>query len=136
MELLYKDLTYKIRRAVFSVRNFYGPGQKERIYHEALKDELHNFSLPYVYEKHLDIFSLRDGRKVGTFMPDFIIDDKVVLEVKAAESLPKRFEEQLTYYLRNTKYEIGFLVNFGSEELDIRRRIFTNDRKLLLSVSV
>jgi len=59
----------------------------------------------------------------GAYVPDFIIDDKILIEIKAVPEIPKVFEKQLYYYLKGTKYRLGYLVNFGSGKIDIRRRI-------------
>ncbi len=63
------------------------------------------------------------GENVGIYEPDFIIEDKVLVEIKAVPMLTKLFDTQLYYYLKGTKYEVGFLVNFGAEKLQIKRRI-------------
>lgn len=64
------------------------------------------------------------GKEVGNYEPDFIIDEKVIIEIKAVDIMPKVFEKQLYSYLKATKYKIGILINFGSDKLDIRRRIY------------
>lgn len=64
------------------------------------------------------------NKKVGTYKPDFIIGNKVILEIKAVEFLPKSHDTQLTYYLKGADYKIGLLVNFGAKKLDVRRRIY------------
>jgi len=72
-----------------------------------------------------------DGHQVGDYFADIIVDDQVILEIKAAEDLCEEHEAQLINYLRATKYEVGLLLNFG-KKADFRRKIFTNDRKRLL----
>jgi len=69
------------------------------------------------------------GKEIGTYQPDFIIDNKIIIELKSALTMPKVFEKQLYYYLRGTSYKIGYLVNFGSDKLDIRRRIYESARQ-------
>lgn len=122
-KLLYADLTYKIRAAIFAVRNELGSGHKEGVYHKALEKEFASRGISFVTEKALAI-SYR-GEKVGVYRPDFTIDDKVILEIKAVPFLPRDSEIQMSYYLRGTKYKLGLLVNFGSVRLEIKRRIFT-----------
>lgn len=69
---------------------------------------------------------------MGTYRLDLVIDKKVILEAKAMKFTPTKIEQQLYSYLRSTPYEVGYLVNFGSTKLYIKRVIFTNDRKKAL----
>jgi len=69
---------------------------------------------------------------VGAFIPDLIVEDLVIVEVKAGERLAKVHEVQRVNYLRATPIEVGFVVNFGAA-LDFRRRVFTHDRKAAMA---
>lgn len=120
--LLYEELTYKIRGAMFAVHKALGPGHKESVYQKALAKEFELNDIPYTKEKVLDV--MYKGEKVGVYKPDFIVDDKVIIEIKAVPFLPQGAEVQMSYYLRGTNYRLGFLVNFGSRRIEIRRRIY------------
>lgn len=120
---IYEELTYKIRGAMFSVHKELGFGHKELVYQKALAGEFEEQRTPFEREKVLDIFY--KGKKVGIYKPDFIVDDKVIIEIKAVPFLVKDAEIQLSHYLRGTPYKLGLLVNFGARKLDIRRRIWT-----------
>lgn len=125
-EYLYQDLTYQIRGACFEVYNTLGPGFKEDIYHRALAKELRLRELRFAEKPRLAITYKEVD--VGIYEPDFIVDNKVILEIKAVSQMPVVFETQLYYYLKGTEYRLGFLVNFGAEKLDVRRRIFDRVR--------
>lgn len=125
-KLLYGDLTYKIRGAMFAVHTALGPGHKESLYQKALAKELTERGILFTREKGLDISYKEE--KIGVYRPDFIVEDKVIIEIKAIPMLAKNAEAQLSYYLRGTSYELGLLVNFGAKRLDIRRRIYTHPR--------
>ena len=125
-KLLYEDLTYEIRGAIFAVHQALGPGHKESVYQKALAKELTIRNIPFMKEKILDV--VYKDEKVGTYKPDFIVDDKVIIEIKAVPFLPRDAEVQLSYYLRGTNYKLGLLVNFGSKKVDIRRRIYSAQR--------
>lgn len=125
MELLYKDLTYKVRGAIFNVYNALGSGHKESVYHKALAKEFDLQRINYTSEQSLDV--IYKGEKVGLYKPDFIVEDKVLIELKALPILPVYSLRQLNYYLRGTSYKLGFLVNFGPE-LTIKRRIYESAR--------
>lgn len=122
--LLYSRLTYKIRGSIFNVYNVLGFGHKEGVYHKALAHELKKNNVAFEEEKSLDV--TYDNTKVGTYRPDFVIDGKILIELKAVPFLPKEAETQLLYYLKGTNYKLGLLVNFGSAKLEIKRKIWTN----------
>jgi len=64
-----------------------------------------------------------EGEKVGIYEPDFIIDNKIIVEIKSVLAMPKVFEKQLYYHLKGGMFWLGYLVNFGSDKLDAHRRI-------------
>jgi GxxExxY protein len=123
VELLYKDLSYKIQGALFEVRKVLGPGYKESVYKRALEEELKLRKIKFEVEKTIKL--IYKNKEVGIYRPDLIADDKILLELKAVPKMPKIMETQLYYYLKATKYKLGYLVNFGSGKLDIRRRIYS-----------
>jgi GxxExxY protein len=122
-DYLYKDLTYKIIGALFEVHKNLGPVHKENIYHQAVKIELKLQDITFVEEKILEV--KYKGQKIGAYKPDFIIDDKVILEIKAVPILAKAMLDQMYYYVRGSKYKLALLANFGTNKLGIRRRIYT-----------
>lgn len=121
-KLEYEDLTYKIRGAIFEVYNILGPGFKELIYHNSLREEFDKKKINYKEKEKISV--IYKGKKVGIYEPDFIVEDKIIIEIKAVELMPNVFEKQLYSYLNATNYRIGLLVNFGGNKLEIRRRIY------------
>ena len=122
-KLLYEDLTYKIRDAIFTVYNELGFEHKENIYQKALIKEFETLDIPYKQEVGLDV--KYKGDIVGKYRPDFAIDGKIIIELKSAEFMPKTHGEQLTHYLKATGYSLGLLVNFGSNGLYIKTYLDT-----------
>ncbi len=122
-DYLYAGLTYKVIGALFEVHKALGPVHKESIYHEAIKVEFGIQDIPFVEEKPLDV--RYKGKKLGVYKPDFVIDDKVILEIKAVPVLAKPMVDQMSYYLRGSRYKLALLANFGTNRLDVRRRIYT-----------
>lgn len=120
---LYENLSYKIRGCVFDVYNSLGFGHKEAVYQEALVIELKKKKIAFEKEKVLPV--IYEDKKIGVYKPDFVIENKIIVEIKAVPIMSKSFEAQLTYYLKGTNYKLGFIINFGSAKLDIRRRIHT-----------
>lgn len=133
-KLLYGALTYKIRGVFFNIRKIYGPGQKEVIYHRLIREGLESLGLTVEQEKKVYIYSQETWKKIGAYQPDLLIEDKVLIEVKSSRFTSVTDEKQLYYYLRNSMYEVGFLVNFSTPKLFIKRIIYTNDRKPYICV--
>lgn len=121
--LLYGDLTYRIRKAIFNVYNELGFGHKEQVYQKSLAKELTDLQIPYQRETSLNV--KYKGDLVGNYRPDFVADEKIIIELKAVEFMPKSYEIQLLHYLKTTGFQLGLLVNFGAPKLYIKRLIWT-----------
>ncbi|MFA6146097.1 MAG: GxxExxY protein [Patescibacteria group bacterium] len=130
--LLYKELSYQIQGAAIEVRKNFGPGHKESIYQNAFAEEIKSRNISFNKEKSIQIYSPKTGKIIGSYRPDFIVDNKIIIELKAIESIPRKLIDQLYDYLRNSEYELGYFINFASPKLYIKRIIFTNDRKFFL----
>jgi GxxExxY protein len=126
-KLIYADITYKVRGAIFTVYNELGFGHKESVYQEALIKEFEVSNISYKKEVGLDV--RYKGDIVGKYRPDFVIEDKIIVELKSVEFVPKSYEEQIIHYLKTTGYILGLLVNFGSNKLYIRRLIWTKNQR-------
>ena len=123
--LLYEDLIYRIRRSIFNVYNYLGNGHKEQVYQKALEKEFVLQKIQFTKEKTLNV--TYKGDKVGLYRPDFIIEEKIVVEIKAVAFVPREFEIQLLHYIKTTGYKLGFLVNFGANKIFIKRLIWTKN---------
>ncbi len=113
------ELTYKINGAIFEVNKVLGTGFLEKVYENALLFELRNMGLKA--EAQVPINIDYKGQMVGEYFADIVVEDVIILELKAVESLQKIHEAQLLNYLRATKYEIGLLVNFTHPKAEIKR---------------
>ncbi len=127
--MLYQDLTGKIIKAFFNVNDKLGYGFLEKVYENAMVLELRKMGLDVKQQKNIKVYY--DETEVGDYFADLIINDLVIVELKAAESLCPEHEAQLINYLRATKIEVGLLFNFG-KKAEFKRKIFTNDQKLNL----
>lgn len=124
-DLLYHDITEKIIGAAYEVHNFLGNGFQEVIYQRALGYELRQFGLHFVREIEQDIYykSLEDP--IGTRRADFVVEEKVLVELKARSALTDDHLAQTLNYLKAYKLEVGILVNFGEKSLVFKRLILT-----------
>ena len=123
---LYNEITDKIIEAFYTVYNELGFGFLENVYQNALILELKNNGFKIEAQKSIDVYFKKDI--VGNYKADLVVNDIIIIELKAVERLIKEHEFQLINYLKATNFEIGLLLNFGKEP-EIRRKIFTNDRK-------
>ncbi len=119
---LHKDLTHKIIGAAMEVHRELGSGFLEYVYEESLCHELNLREMYFERQKELDIY-YKDLLIPKIYKPDLIIENKVIVELKATSGLTKIEEAQLLNYLKATKLRIGLLLNFGAESLEIKRRI-------------
>jgi len=126
MELLHKNITDEIIRCFYEVYNILGHGFLEKVYESSLYNELISCGLSCERQKKIDVFY--KGKLVGEYYADIITEDKVIIELKAAETICEEHEFQLINYLKATNVEVGLLLNFGKKP-EIKRKIFTNDRK-------
>lgn len=120
---LYKDLTSAIISCFYNVYNTLGYGFLEKVYENALKIELERNGL--FVEKQKPIAVYYKEQLVGEYFADLIVENKVILELKTAETICEEHEYQLINYLKATEIEVGLLLNFGKKP-QVRRKIFTN----------
>lgn len=121
-DFLYEDLTYKVRGILFQVRKNLGLGHKEQVYHNALEIEFQKAGLNFQSKKNIPI--VYEGKNIGMYQPDFVLDDKILLELKALPEIGKPQTEQLWSYLKGCDYKLALLVNFGSKDLEIKRVVY------------
>ena len=113
------DLTYKINGAIFEVNKILGSGFLEKVYEKALILELKERGLRV--QNQVPINVIYKEKPVGEYFADIVVEDTVIIELKAVESLQKIHEAQLLNYLKATKYQIGLLVNFTHPKAEIKR---------------
>lgn len=125
-ELIHHDLTEAVIGVFYDVYNELGHGFLETVYHKAMEIALRAAGFQVASEVPIPVFFR--GQRVGDFSADILVNDAVLLELKAVREFDPSHEAQLLNYLRGTHIEVGLLLNFGPKP-SIRRRLFTNDRK-------
>ena len=118
-KLIHSDLTYKIIGLLFKIHTELGCGFPEKIYQRAIELELQRAGLDYKREKEVKL--KYSDNIIGAFRLDLVVAEKVIIEIKALEYLPKVSKEQLISYLKATPYEVGLLANFGASKLEYIR---------------
>ena len=122
-EYLHQELTSKIISCFYKVYNTLGFGFLEKVYENAMLIELNEIGLLTERQKPISVFY--NEKLVGEYFADLIVENKVIIELKAAESLIEEHELQLINYLKATDIEVGLLLNFGKKP-EVRRKIFSN----------
>ena len=125
-DVKYKELTEKIIKIFYRVYNKLGYGFLEKVYENAMMVEFKREDIPVLPQSALRVFY--ENEVVGEYFADMLIDNKVIVEIKATKSLAAENEAQLLNYLKATDTEIGLLLNFGAKP-EVKRKIFDNDRK-------
>lgn len=127
--LLYPDESYQIQGACFSVYKKFRNTQKEIIYQKSLTEELQSRGLFVEREKQLPIYY--SNKKVGVYTPDILVNNSIIIELKAKPFLHKEDIRQFWYYLKNSDFNLGYLINFGEPNgVKMIRRIYDTARKI------
>jgi len=122
-ELKYKDITEKIIGASFEVHKFLGNGFQEVIYQRALAWEFSQAGLSFAREIEQEIYYKELPEPIGTRRADFVVEGKVLVELKAVIELQDVHLAQVLNYLKAYRLEVGLLVNFGSKSLTFKRLV-------------
>ncbi|HLR37905.1 MAG TPA: GxxExxY protein [Chitinophagaceae bacterium] len=123
IDYLHRDITETIIKSFYKVYNTLGYGFLEKVYENAMFLELREREMFVEKQKRIQVHYREEI--IGDYYADLIVNEKVIIELKAAETLCKEHEFQLINYLKATDIEIGLLLNFGKEP-ELRRKIFSN----------
>jgi len=123
---LHQELSSNIISSFYKVYNTLGFGFLEKVYENALLFELTKAGLFVEKQKPIKVYY--EDKLVGEYFADLMVENKIILELKAVESLIEEHELQLINYLKATDIELGLLLNFGKKP-EIKRKIFTNNQR-------
>jgi GxxExxY protein len=113
-------LTGAVIGCAIQIHKVLGPGFLENIYHQALAHELNKAGIEYNSEARLKV--MYDGIVLGDYVADFVVDKRVVVELKAVDQIVKAHEIQLVSYLAAIRFDVGLLINFGGQKIQVRRK--------------
>ncbi|MFN8428825.1 MAG: GxxExxY protein [Spirosomataceae bacterium] len=120
------DITQRVIKTFFQVYNELGYGFLEKVYQNSFYLALREEGLEVETQKRIDVWFR--GNKVGEYYADLILENLVIIEIKAVEYLLPEHEAQLLNYLRGTDIEVGLLMNFG-KKAEFKRKVYNNDLK-------
>jgi len=129
-KLQHSDITELIIRGFYQVYNELGYGFLEKVYENAMVIALKESGLTVAQQSPINVFFR--GEAIGRYEADLVVNDLVIVELKAARTLSPDHEAQLLNYLKATSYEVGLLLNFGIKA-EFKRKVFDNGRKGSLS---
>lgn len=124
VDLIYPELSYRIVRVLFEVYNKIGPGHHEKYYQKAVSLSLKKEGLVFSEQVYTPL-TFHDS-KIGSYFLDFLIDNKIILEIKKGDRFSKNNIEQIMSYLRIHKLKLGIIANFGREQLKFKRIVNFN----------
>ena len=124
--ILHKSITDIILKVYYEVYNELGYGFLEKVYQNAMYFELQSLGYKVEAQKQIKVYFKK--QLVGEYYSDLLVEDKVIVELKATELLMNAHVAQIMNYLKGTPIEVGLLLNFG-EKPEFKRFIYTNDRK-------
>ncbi|NOT50894.1 MAG: GxxExxY protein [Chitinophagaceae bacterium] len=126
--MLHKEITDKIIKTFYIVYNKLGYGFLEKVYLNAMIIELGRLGFHCIKQQSIRVFY--DNIVVGDYFADIVVENLIILELKATEVVAEEHELQLLNYLKATDKEVGLLLNFGKKP-EFKRKIFTNDIKAI-----
>ncbi|MGI8669815.1 MAG: GxxExxY protein [Aridibacter sp.] len=129
--MIEEELTSQIIKAFYKVYNTLGYGFLEKVYEKALLLELSEMGFEVKSQMPIDVYY--NGEIVGDYFADLVVENKVILEIKVAESISEAHEAQTVNYLKATKIEVGLILNFG-QSATLKRKVFSNNRKPTIDI--
>jgi len=128
MSLLYPKESFIIRGVAFDIYKQFRNNYKEKVYHNAYFLGLTYKGLLVEKEKQINVYF--QSKKVGVYIPDLIVNNAILIEIKAKPELTNEDIKQFWYYLKGSNYKLGFLINFGtSKGVEIIRKVYDTARK-------
>ena len=118
-KILYPDLSYKIVGLAMEIHRKLGPGFLEKVYENALMVLLRRQSIRVVQQASIDVHF--EGELVGHYVADILVEDKIIVEIKAVADLTSANKAQALNYLKATNHRLALLINFGRESLQFER---------------
>lgn len=128
-KFLYKEESYILRGGAFEIYKQFRNRHKENIYHRALVEYLKDEGLEVETEKQIPIYF--NSKKVGVYVPDIVVNNRIFLELKCKPAITEDDIKQFWYYLKVTDYKVGYMINFGNPNgVQIIRRVYDTAREI------
>ncbi len=126
-KFLYKKESYDIIAACNEIWKEFGGAFKEAIIDKALEVSLKERDYSVECQKRIDVYF--KGKKVGVYIPDKVVNEIILLEIKCKPFITKEDLRQFWFYLKASPYKVGFIINFSPKRLEFKRRVYDEARK-------
>jgi len=120
-EVQFEELTEKVIGCAYAVHNKMGFGFLESVYEKCLAIELQKAGLACQVQQPLNVYY--DDALVGQFLADIVVEDRLILELKSSRSIARKHEVQLVNYLVATGMDVGLVINFGADKVEVKRKV-------------
>jgi GxxExxY protein len=120
----------RVRQTAYEIHLYLGHGHLEKVYENALTHRLRKVGIDVKQQYPLSVYD-EDGTLLGEYFADLLVEDALIIEMKAAKSLALEHEAQMLGYLRSGKLEHGLLMNFGSPKFEIRKFAWSKHKRQL-----
>lgn len=122
-----KELCDVIRETSFAVHVYHGHGHLEKVYENALAHRLRKLGLKVEQQHPMTVFD-EDGTVIGEYFADLLVENRLIIELKACRTLAPEHEAQILGYLKSARVQDGLLINFGSYQFQIKKFVFSHER--------
>ncbi|MEA1972091.1 MAG: GxxExxY protein [Candidatus Cloacimonadota bacterium] len=126
VELLEKDFCYKLTGFAMKIMNSIGHGFREKTYENAFCVELLKNNVPFSQQKKFSIYY--ENEIIDDFIPDLVVDNRIIIELKTVETINNEHKGQLLNYLRVTGIKVGLIINFKHSQLEWKRMVLDKAR--------
>jgi len=115
-------LCNQLRETAYAIHCYHGTGYVEKVYENALAHRLQKLGLDVKQQHQLNVFD-EDETEIGEYFVDLLVEDHLIVELKACKGIKEEHKAQLLNYLKGTRMEHGLLINFGSEKFFIKKYV-------------
>lgn len=130
MEAKIKALCDQVRETAYAIHEYHGTGHLEKVYENALAHRLRKAGLKVQQQHPLNVFD-EDGTEIGDYYADLIIEDVLIIELKACKTFAEEHKAQIIGYLRSANLEHGLLINFGSYKFQIKKFVMDKAKRVI-----
>jgi GxxExxY protein len=122
------ELCDRVRQIAYDIHVYHGHGHLEKVYENALAHRLRKAGIETRQQHPINVYD-DDGTPIGEYAADILVEQRLIVELKAAKTIAPEHEAQILGYLKSSRLEHGMLINFGSYKFEARKYIFTDSKR-------
>ncbi len=121
-----KSLCDRVRQTAYDIHAYHGHGHLEKVYENGLAHRLRKLGLDVKQQNPIQVYD-EDGTRIGDYLADLLVENELIVELKATKTLAPEHEAQILGYLKSARMEHGLLINFGSYQFEIRKFVWSEN---------